>query len=371
MCTYEDLVAATLPLRPGTAGRPAAQDDHRRRRRHRRRHRVDVVPQRADPRRHRRDGRAHRRRRDRHRRRRTASTPTCSTDSRIPTAPSATRPGCGSDWNGSSPLSRLRHLRFTRLDDLQAAIDAIVDDPGSTTASPVDYLDGVVFSRTESYLTLGTLHRRARPDQRLHRAADLLPVDSAAGTDRLTIHDYLWRWDTDWFWCSRAFGAQQPLVRRLWPKRLRRSSFYWKLVALDRRFGIADRIERLHHRPPLERVVQDIEVPVDRTAEFVDWFLDNVPIEPIWLCPLRLPADPSGRRPTRPGRSTRSRPSRPTSTSASGRWCRCSPGAGGRDQPADRAEGQRPGRAQIAVLRRLLHAGVFRRPLRRRNVCGS
>ena len=28
--------------------------------------------------------------------------------------------------------------------------------------------------------------------------------------DRLTIHDYLWRWDTDWFWCSRAFGAQNP-----------------------------------------------------------------------------------------------------------------------------------------------------------------
>ncbi|WP_353813771.1 hypothetical protein [Agromyces sp. SYSU T00266] len=33
--------------------------------------------------------------------------------------------------------------------------------------------------------------------------------------DRLTIYDYLWRWDTDWFWCSQAFGPQHPLVRRL------------------------------------------------------------------------------------------------------------------------------------------------------------
>ena len=33
--------------------------------------------------------------------------------------------------------------------------------------------------------------------------------------DWLTIRDYLWRWDTDWFWCSRAFGVQQPLVRSL------------------------------------------------------------------------------------------------------------------------------------------------------------
>ena len=35
-------------------------------------------------------------------------------------------------------------------------------------------------------------------------------------------------------------------------------------------------------------MVQDIEVPIGRTAEFLDWFLDTVPIEPIWLCPLRL-----------------------------------------------------------------------------------
>lgn len=40
--------------------------------------------------------------------------------------------------------------------------------------------------------------------------------------------------------------------------------------------------------PPRERVVQDIEIPVERTCDFLEWFLDNVPITPIWLCPLRL-----------------------------------------------------------------------------------
>jgi FAD/FMN-containing dehydrogenase len=33
--------------------------------------------------------------------------------------------------------------------------------------------------------------------------------------------------------------------------------------------------------------VQDIEVPLERTAEFVHWFLREIPIEPIWLCPVR------------------------------------------------------------------------------------
>jgi FAD/FMN-containing dehydrogenase len=49
-------------------------------------------------------------------------------------------------------------------------------------------------------------------------------------------------------------------------------------------------------------VVQDIEVPIERCTAFLEWFLENVPIEPIWLCPLRL-RDPDGwpLYPIRPG----------------------------------------------------------------------
>jgi FAD/FMN-containing dehydrogenase len=149
----------------------------------------------------------------------------------------------------------------------------------------------VVFSADESYLCLGMQTATPGPvsdytGQRVYYRS----IQHADGEkhDRLTIHDYLWRWDTDWFWCSRAFGAQHPTVRRFWPRRYRRSSFYWKLIGYDQRFDIADRIEKRNGRPPLERVVQDVEVPLGRTAEFVDWFLANVPIEPLWLCPLRL-----------------------------------------------------------------------------------
>jgi len=189
------------------------------------------------------------------------------------------------------PFVALRHIRFNRIDDVQAAIAAIVAT-GQYDGVRVDYLDGVVFSESESYLTLGTGTAEPGPTSDYTGQHIYYRSIRQRSTDRLTIHDYLWRWDTDWFWCSRAFGAQQPIVRRLWPKPLLRSSFYWKLVALDRRFAIADRLERLHHRPPLERVVQDIEVPVGRLSEFVSWFLASVPIEPVWLCPLHLPANP-------------------------------------------------------------------------------
>lgn len=196
------------------------------------------------------------------------------------------------------PFVALRHLRFGSLTDLVAAMDGIVET-GGLNGEPVDYLDGVVFSADESYLCVGVRTSTPGPvsdytgQQIYYRSIQHPGENGAEKHDRLTIHDYLWRWDTDWFWCSRAFGAQNPTIRRFWPRRFRRSSFYWKLIGYDQRFDIADRIEIRNGRPPRERVVQDVEVPIGRTAEFLSWFLDNVPIEPIWLCPLRLRNDDS------------------------------------------------------------------------------
>lgn len=188
------------------------------------------------------------------------------------------------------PFVALRHLRFHALADLVAAMDRIIET-GSLEGERVDYLDGVVFSADESYLCVGTQTSVPGPvsdytGQRIYYRS--IQHDAGVTHDRLTNHDYLWRWDTDWFWCSQAFGAQHPVIRRIWPRRFRRSSAYWKLMRVEQRFHIGDRIERLKGRPPRERVIQDIEVPIGRTEQFLDWFLRNVPIQPIWLCPLRL-----------------------------------------------------------------------------------
>lgn len=193
------------------------------------------------------------------------------------------------------PFVSLRHLRFHSVPDLIDAMDRIIET-GGLHGDRVDYLDGVVFSADESYLCVGIQTGTPGPVSD-YTGSDVYyrSIQHSDGEkyDRLTIHDYLWRWDTDWFWCSRAFGAQNPRIRRWWPRRYRRSSFYWKLIGYDQRFDIADRIEMRNGRPPRERVVQDVEVPIERTAEFLRWFLDTVPIEPIWLCPLRLRDDRS------------------------------------------------------------------------------
>ncbi|HEY2763986.1 MAG TPA: FAD-binding oxidoreductase [Pseudonocardiaceae bacterium] len=181
----------------------------------------------------------------------------------------------------------LRHVRFGDLDEQSAAMARIMATR-SWDGEDVDYLDGVMFSPTESYLTLGRRTDHAGPSSDYTGQQIYYRSMQRRDHDMLTTHDYLWRWDTDWFWCSGAFGVQHPVVRRLWPRRFRRSDVYWKIIALARRFDVENRLEALHGRPRREPVIQDVEIPVERTAEFLRWFAEHVPISPVWLCPLRL-----------------------------------------------------------------------------------
>ncbi len=179
----------------------------------------------------------------------------------------------------------LRHVRFDDPGLLAKSIATIVETR-SHEGVRVDGLDGVAFAPGEYYLTLATW--TDEPGRTSDYAGQQVYFRSIQQreTDLLTIYDYLWRWDTDWFWCSGAFGAQHPVVRRLWPRRWRRSDVYHRLLGLDRRFSIADRLDRRAGRPLRERVIQDVEVPVDRLPDFLDWFDDAVGMRPVWLCPL-------------------------------------------------------------------------------------
>jgi FAD/FMN-containing dehydrogenase len=188
----------------------------------------------------------------------------------------------------------LRHVRFDDLDRLAAAVEGTVADR-VWQGVRVDGLDGVVFGPREAYLTLATWRENAPADGTSDYTGQRIYFRSVRerDTDVLTMHDYLWRWDTDWFWCSRAFGAQHPVLRRLWPRRLRRSDVYHRLVGLENRYRLVARIDARRALPARERVVQDVEIPLDRTAEFLRWFDDRVGMRPVWLCPLRL-REPSG-----------------------------------------------------------------------------
>ncbi len=198
-----------------------------------------------------------------------------------------------------APLVALRHVRFDDVALLAKTI-AEITGTGEYDGRRVDGMDGVVFEPGEAYLTLATWQSIDEARGSVAAVSDytggkiFFRSIQQRETDLLTGYDYLWRWDTDWFWCSGAFGLHDPRIRRWWPRRWRRSDVYHRLVGLDTRFGIADRLDRRAGRPQRERVVQDVEVPVERLEEFLSWFEDHVGMRPVWLCPLRLREGPDG-----------------------------------------------------------------------------
>ena len=183
------------------------------------------------------------------------------------------------------PVSPYVGLRHVRCGSVSEAAEVMTRE---CRAGEVDFVDGTWFSPTEVYVTLGSWADSA--DSVSDYAGQHIYYRSIQSreTDVLTVRDYLWRWDTDWFWCSRAFGVQNPKIRRWIPSRYLRSDNYWKLVAFERKHQWKTRWDQWRHgKPPHEDVIQDVEVPVDRLAEFMEVFAREVPIEPVWFCPLQ------------------------------------------------------------------------------------
>jgi FAD/FMN-containing dehydrogenase len=180
-------------------------------------------------------------------------------------------------------------LRHVRMADAAEAVTAIktITESGHWHGERIDGLDGTAFSPDEIYLTLATfVSDRVRVSDYTGQQVYYRSILSRE-TDALTMNDYIWRWDTDWFWCSGAFGAQNKWIRRVWPSRYRRSDVFHKIVGLDEKLGIIKTLDRIKKIPGRERVIQDIEVPLAKVPEFLEWFDAEVGMRPVWLCPLR------------------------------------------------------------------------------------
>lgn len=177
------------------------------------------------------------------------------------------------------PAVHVRHVHFTGADEF---FDALQD----ACAGAADFVDGVVFGRHEQVLSLGTFVAEApwRSDYTYH---DIYWKSlRARRDDYLSTPDYLWRWDTDWFWCSRRFGAENPLVRwLLGPQRLN-SRTYTRWMRASAPWQLPARLARWRgvYR---ESVIQDVDIPIGRAGEFLAFLHGELGILPVWVCPVR------------------------------------------------------------------------------------
>jgi FAD/FMN-containing dehydrogenase len=176
------------------------------------------------------------------------------------------------------PYVQLRHIRHR---DPARYFEEIV----RLCELDIDFLDGAVFAAGDLYITTGRFTDQApyASDYTFERI--YYKSIREREEDYLRTRDYLWRWDTDWFWCSKNVYAQNPIIRRLYGRRRLNSVTYARIMRFNSRWGITRMIDRLRGLHS-ESVIQDIDIPIDRAPEFLDFLLREIGILPIWICPI-------------------------------------------------------------------------------------
>jgi FAD/FMN-containing dehydrogenase len=155
-----------------------------------------------------------------------------------------------------------------------------------------DFVDATVFSPDKMFITLARFVDRAPYTSDYTYEHIYYRSIAKKRDDYLSIHDYIWRWDTDWFWCSKNVFAQHPLIRRIYGRQRLGSRTYTKIMRWNSRVGMTKKIERLLGLHS-ESVIQDVDIPIARAAEFVEFYAREIGLWPLWVCPIG-PASQSG-----------------------------------------------------------------------------
>lgn len=178
------------------------------------------------------------------------------------------------------PYVHIHHRKYTDAERFFAAIDKRI-----RSGNDIDFLDGSVYGPKACYLTEGRFLDDVRHTSDYTYMNIYYRSIRDGFDDYLTIRDYLWRWDTDWFWCSKNLYAQNPLIRRLAGQRRLNSVTYTKIMRWNSKWDIMRRLNALAGYR-CESVIQDIDIPIDRAGEFLDFLFQEIGVLPIWICPV-------------------------------------------------------------------------------------
>ena len=176
---------------------------------------------------------------------------------------------------------KLRHLKFSSVNAYFTEIKKLCKK------KEYDFIDGTIFNENEMYVTLGQFVDEASFVSDHKRMEIYYRSIRKKQTDYLTTLDYIWRWDTDWFWCSKHFGVQNKMIRFFFPKKLLNSITYSKIRSWNGKHKIAEKIGKLFGQQKTESVVQDVEIPIENCEKFIIFFHKEIGIKPVWVCPTK------------------------------------------------------------------------------------
>lgn len=185
----------------------------------------------------------------------------------------------------AKPRVELHHRKFA---DRGEFLEAMREACGSAES---DFVEGVVFAPGDHVLTTAVFTCKEGETSDYTGMTAYHTTLRKRETDLLSARDYLWRWDPDWFWCSRVFGMSNPVLRWLLGPWMLRSRVYWKILTHYRKWKVEERVDGLKRllgrRVDLrEPVIQDVEIPFEHCAAFMEFYEKNIDIRPCWVCPV-------------------------------------------------------------------------------------
>ena len=169
---------------------------------------------------------------------------------------------------------KLNHLHYSNSKEYFKYLDKYCNAKNN-------FVDGSIFDSRNMYITLGNFVDEA-PYTSNYKYMNIYYQSI------ITIKDYIWRWDTDWFWCSKNFGVQNKVVRFFVSWIGLKSKYYWKIMHFNRKYKLTDKFDKIFGKKHYSQtVVQDIEIPIENCVKFLEFFHKEIGIKPIWACPLK------------------------------------------------------------------------------------
>jgi FAD/FMN-containing dehydrogenase len=169
----------------------------------------------------------------------------------------------------AAPYVHVKYETYPTLEAFQAAIFRHYQ------AQDVDYMDGQIFGPTQHVLCLGHFVDKAPYVSRYDWLKAYCESIPRLSEDYLTTYDYLFRYDRG--------------VTSVTPKSLLGRALFGKLVHSDSMLRAADRFHRFLPKSP--SVIVDVFVPFSRTAEFMDWYHQEIKHYPVWCVPYKRTRD--------------------------------------------------------------------------------
>jgi FAD/FMN-containing dehydrogenase len=182
------------------------------------------------------------------------------------------------------PYVKLERETFLSSEPFVARLRELGVRGRSKVGADIAFIEGTVFAPNRYVVSVGRYCEHAPYVRNIYKVPFYKTIPALA-EDYLTVFDYFFRYDPDWFWCSRYLGMENPLVRALVGHKRMRSSHYYRVAAWSGKHPLVSRIrERFWRR---ESLIQDAEMPSEKALSFIEWFDSIIGMKPYLVAPIQ------------------------------------------------------------------------------------